>query len=58
VIALADPSSAPKGAQPLTIEEVEKRLPALLEGIHPMLLTITSGSGLAIILWLMMFKPL
>ena len=36
---------------------VEQQLAAVLADIHPWLLTAIGGGGLAVILWLMMFKP-
>jgi len=35
----------------------EKQLAVLLAATHPWLLTVIGGGGLALILWLMMFKP-
>ncbi len=35
----------------------EKQLAVLLAATHPWLLTLIGGGGLALILWLMMFKP-
>ncbi len=35
----------------------EKQLAVLLNATHPWLLTVSGGSGLVLILWLMMFKP-
>jgi len=35
----------------------EKQLTVLLAATHPWLLTVIGGGGLALILWLMMFKP-
>jgi len=35
----------------------EKQLAVLLAATHPWLLTVSGGGGLALILWLMMFKP-
>ena len=36
---------------------LEKQVAATLGATHPLLLTLLSGVGLALILWLMMFKP-
>ncbi len=35
----------------------EKQLAVMLAATHPWLLTVIGGGGLALILWLMMFKP-
>lgn len=35
----------------------EKQLAIMLDATHPWLLTVIGGGGLALILWLMMFKP-
>jgi hypothetical protein len=35
----------------------KKQLAILLAAIHPWLLAVISGGGLALILWLMLFKP-
>ena len=35
----------------------EKQLAVLLAATHPWLLTVSGGGGLALIFWLMMFKP-
>lgn len=41
----------------LSTASIEKQIAALLEGSHPALLTTLGGGALAVILWLMMFKP-
>ncbi len=53
----AAPSSAKKGDLPSSATSANERLAALLAATHPMWLTLTGGGGLALILWLMMFKP-
>lgn len=35
----------------------EQQLAAMLAAVHPVLLTAIGGGGLAVILWLMLFKP-
>ena len=57
VVSTGAPSGAKSGIQPQAALAIDKQLPALLADIHPMLLSIAGGGGLAIILWLMMFKP-
>jgi len=47
-----------KGAPHPTPDAVtEQQLDVMLAGIHPVLLTVIGGGGLAVILWLMLFKP-
>jgi hypothetical protein len=36
---------------------LEKQLEVLLAAVHPVVLTAIGGGGLAVILWLMLFKP-
>jgi hypothetical protein len=48
------PARAPREA---TDVPVEQELADLLAATRPLLLTVIGGGGLAIILWLMMFKP-
>ena len=50
-------SSAGTATATATAIAVDEQLPALLAATHPWLLTIIGGGGLAVILWLMMFKP-
>ena len=57
---LVQPDTASSGAKdslPSSATSANERLAALLAATHPMLLTLTGGGGLALILWLMMFKP-
>jgi len=50
-------SGAKKEHLPAPNTSADQQLAALLAATHPMLLVITGGGGLALILWLMMFKP-
>ena len=50
-------SGAKKERLPAPNTSANEQLAALLAATHPMLLTLTGGGGLALILWLMMFKP-
>lgn len=54
--ALAQASEKPEGALALSAV-ADERQAALLDGTHPALLTVIGGGGLALILWLMLFKP-
>jgi hypothetical protein len=58
---LVQPDDSPSGAKkehlPAPNTSANEQLAALLAATHPMLLVITGGGGLALILWLMMFKP-
>lgn len=51
------PSGAKKEGLPAPTTSANEQLAALLAATHPILLTLTGGGGLALILWLMMFKP-
>ena len=42
---------------PFPSASMDKQLAAMLAATHPVLLTVIGGGGLALILWLMMFKP-
>ena len=55
--AASKPANSGSSAGTATNMAVDKQLPALLATTHPWLLTIIGGGGLAVILWLMMFKP-
>lgn len=48
---------AKKSGPPAPETVSDQQLAALLDGIHPVLLTAIGGGGLALILWLMLFKP-
>jgi amino acid transporter len=61
---LIDPDEAPRGRrQPeqkshdVSSHSVEEEVAKLLAATRPVLVTVIGGGGLAIILWLMMFKP-
>src|SRR5262245_52242197 len=57
---LVDPKDAPRGREPLTPPPglpTEQQLAASLAATRPVLVTATAGLGLALILWLMLFKP-
>lgn len=51
-----EPRSA-KVAPALQGDALRQAVAATLSATHPLLLTLLSGVGLALILWLMMFKP-
>jgi hypothetical protein len=51
------PSGAQKKDQQSSDTASDQQLADMLAATHPVLLTITGGGGLALILWLMMFKP-
>lgn len=55
--AASKPANSRSTAGTATAIAVDEQLPALLAATHPWLLTIIGGGGLAVILWLMMFKP-
>ena len=48
---------AKESIQPVPVTITEQQLAALLSGVHPLVLTVIGGGGLAAILWLMLFKP-
>jgi hypothetical protein len=50
-------SKSSKAAPALQGAALEQAVTAVLSATHPLLLTLLSGVGLALILWLMMFKP-
>lgn len=58
---LVQPGMSPKGSKkgvlPSSDTPASEQLAAMLAATHPWLLTLTGGGGLALILWLMMFKP-
>ncbi|HEU5349569.1 MAG TPA: hypothetical protein VFU63_13240, partial [Ktedonobacterales bacterium] len=51
------PSDAKKNTLPSPAISADQQLADMLAATHPMLMTITGSVGLALILWLMMFKP-
>lgn len=51
------PSRSPQKPQQQLAVSAEEQLADLLAATHPVLLTAIGGGGLALILWLMMFKP-
>jgi hypothetical protein len=53
----ASPSGAKKERLLAPNTSANEQLAALIAATHPLLLTLTGGGGLALILWLMMFKP-
>ncbi|HLJ79981.1 MAG TPA: hypothetical protein VKT52_00760 [Ktedonobacterales bacterium] len=44
-------------SQPIPEAVTEQQLGVMLAAVHPALLTAIGGGGLAVILWLMLFKP-
>src|SRR5579885_394642 len=53
----SNPSSSETISHSSLDPSTEKQLAVLLAATHPWLLTVIGGGGLALILWLMMFKP-
>lgn len=50
-------SDAKKNTPPSPATPADQQLADMLAATHPMLMTISGSVGLALILWLMMFKP-
>lgn len=53
----AHAKQAGSSSSPDTAVATDKQLGVLLAATHPWLLTIIGGGGVALILWLMLFKP-
>ena len=54
---LVQPSRAKANAERSLDAAADEQLTAMLAAVNPVLLTVIGGGGLALILWLMMFKP-
>lgn len=52
-----DSAQAKAAIQASSEGALDQQLAVMLAGIHPWPLTMVGGGGLAVILWLMMFKP-
>lgn len=51
-------TDAPEGAAEVNMKSsLEKQIAALLDATHPMLISTLGAGALAVILWLMLFKP-
>jgi hypothetical protein len=57
LVQTSDLTSGTPEVQSAQATATEKQLAAMVSAIHPWPLTVIGGGGLALILWLMMFKP-
>jgi hypothetical protein len=57
LVGATGPSRAKPAVQPRAGADIDEKLAALQATVHPVLLTVIGGGGLAVILWLMLFKP-
>ena len=57
LVGASGPSRAKAVTLPRAGTDYDQQLTSLLAAVHPVLLTVIGGGGLAVILWLMLFKP-
>ena len=57
LVGATGPSRGKPAVLPPAGADLDTQLEVLLAAVHPVLLTAIGGGGLAVILWLMLFKP-